>query len=141
MFIADLPLPLTTSGFWMRYVIVLVLAILVCFRSRSPLVVCTALGICVAGFVASFFENQQRAEISLVLGLTLGPLFGILIETLQTRDRRMESFIGRRFARQHDCPHCRHRFTTVQQTAQCPRCEHLVEISPPVPDTQQRAMR
>lgn len=123
MNVTTLPLASVTPSFWIRYGIVLLLTGIVCSRMRSPLVACTALGVCVAGLVASFFENEQVGTLIIVLGLTVGPLIGVVLDTINSRDRRVQSSIGRRFARNYVCPQCGNQFTSVQQSGHCPRCE------------------
>jgi hypothetical protein len=113
----------TAPEFWIRYGIVLVLAFLVCSRMRTPLVAFTVLGVCVAGLIASFFENEQLATLVLVIGLTVGPFVGVIVDAISSRDRRVQSFIGRRIARKYVCPQCGYNFTSVQLSGQCPRCE------------------
>ena len=89
----------------------------------TPLVGCTALGVCAAGLSASFVESQNTGMLIMLAGLTLGPFAGLVVDTFMTQDRRTQSFIGRRYARTFRCPECGNEFASIQRIGQCPRCD------------------
>jgi len=119
-------IPIDTPEFWTRLGIVMVLAALVSGMMRSAMVTCTAISVCIAGLASGFIVDEQQGIMVIVIGLTVGPIAGIIVDAVRTRDRRLQSVVGRRFARSYTCSHCGHAFSTVQKTARCPRCERPV---------------
>ncbi len=123
MNLASQILPSTTFAFWIRYGIVLLLAILAWNKMRTPLVACTAMSVCIAGLAASYCQSEYTAMLILLVGLTLGLAAGLFADTFSTHDRRMQCAIERMYASKYVCPQCDHGFTSTQLTGQCPRCE------------------
>lgn len=124
-----LALPASPQGFWVRWTIVVVVAIVICSVMRSPIVICTALGVCLAGLIAGFCDNEQLGMFVIVVGLSTGPLIGIAVDTWMTRERRTLSAIGRRYARSYVCPDCGHKFASIQSVGQCPSCERQFTVA------------
>ena len=111
-------------GFWFRYLLVIGIGAAALVITRSSIVTCTVLALWVAGLIASFYQNEEIAMLVLVMGLTAGPILGVLVDGLMTRERRVLSLINRKYARPYDCPVCGHQYSTVQSIPRCPRCEH-----------------
>lgn len=120
---AALELASATSDSWIRFGVILAVSSLALCLMRSAMIRCTVVGVCVSGFAASFVENEQLAMLILVVGLSLGPFVGVIIETINSRERRTQSVIGRRLARQYVCPQCGNQFSSIQAVGQCPQCE------------------
>lgn len=123
MDIASSTLLFAASGFWVRYGVLISLALVAWIKMPTALVRCTALGVCLAGLSASFVESEEVAMLILITGLTAGPFAGVVLDSFVTRERRRQSYIGRRYARNYVCSECENEFASVQRIGQCPRCE------------------
>ena len=122
-------IPLAPVEFWARYAVVLVLGALAWGVMRTPVVTFTVLSLWVAGLACSVCESEQQAMLILVIGLTVGPFAGVVVDAIRTRPRRVESSIGRRYARAYVCPNCDCRFNSVQAIGQCPACDARVSAT------------
>lgn len=115
--------PSAMAGVWIRCAIILALATLAWHMLRTSFMTCTLIGVGLASLAVSFCESEQLVAMVLVAGPTLGALAGTVVETLKTRERRMQSVIERRYARTYTCPQCGHVFMSLQLVGQCTQCE------------------
>lgn len=119
---------LATSVFSPRFALVLIVGAIAWGTYRTSLVGCTVLGVVLAGAYASFCQDEQHAMFAILLGLTVGPFVGVVVDVLRSRDRRIECFIGRRYGRDYVCPDCDHRFESIQKVGQCPACNSRFDV-------------